>query len=318
MPLPVLRLRFLRLLRLLLLLLVLLLLSTHCSCERVSEWDHAQVSVFVQARTGIRVDPLRLQEAGITGYHLLDNRVSAQQLGFLGVTSPREQSRIVDAIAQLDREISTNATSLLDWRAANQRLTDYWILPLSMAPRAFLLWVRFFDAADELHATAGIDDSLASSPLPNFVAAFVFAPHLPRAEAATRPSARMVDDHASTDTFPLRTVLVWTEWAGVVNDVLFVIGTLRNIAAATNGDTSAAVVAVAITGLLYSCLDVLFVVLAFLSYYVLYWVLPSLLSSAFFFMIVCGARPLQQTLWLLYNLSSVYNEFARGGGRHID
>ena len=72
-----------------------------------------------------------------------DGHLDTDVMVALGITNPLHQKRLRAAIATLDVQFSDHPSSLTQFRAANLRLVDMWLLPLSPSPMSLLAWVHF-------------------------------------------------------------------------------------------------------------------------------------------------------------------------------
>ena len=91
-------------------------------------------------------------------------------------------------------KITQNPGDYLEWRVANLRLNDMWLLPmLQMAPRSLAIWVRFVnentadtkDSGSKESAFEKADDPFDSTSLPVFWGTLVFCSVLPAFQGAS-------------------------------------------------------------------------------------------------------------------------------------
>lgn len=116
----------------------------------VSQWDAFEVADFFYQNAGVKVDATLIAEANIQGDDLFDGLIDETVLSVqLGVTRPLDQKKILKVIHDLDKSVSDAPSSLWDWRAANLRLCDMWLIPLySTSPSFLLIWSRYFDTSE--------------------------------------------------------------------------------------------------------------------------------------------------------------------------
>lgn len=134
------------------------------------------------------MSPAKLEAAGISGEALFDRE---DLWGSVGLDA-RQMKRVETAVSELDAKVSTQPDDVWEWRAANRRLCDCWLVPLLNAPHLASLWLRFFDRDD--HAAGGgldsLDDPIDESSAPSFWLAFFGAPSCARGRRALSPRGR--------------------------------------------------------------------------------------------------------------------------------
>jgi len=57
-----------------------------------------------------------------------------------------KKSKVTRTLDAIKKELNKAPVDFYEWRLLNMRLCNLWILPLSMSPRAMLIWARFFDS----------------------------------------------------------------------------------------------------------------------------------------------------------------------------
>ena len=107
--------------------------------------------------------------------------VTSAILTKLGMTDTTAQDKLFKALAKLDLQITKNPGDFFEWRTANLRLFDTWIMPLSIgAPRSLALWARYVQAGDdsgsEETAQEKVDDVVDSSSVVKFWSVVTLVP----------------------------------------------------------------------------------------------------------------------------------------------
>ena len=97
------------------------------------------------------------------------------------MTDTTAQDKLFKALAKLDLQITKNPGDFFEWRTANLRLFDTWIMPLSIgAPRSLALWARYVQAGDdsgsEETAQEKVDDVVDSSSVVKFWSVVTLVP----------------------------------------------------------------------------------------------------------------------------------------------
>lgn len=155
----------------------------------VDDWSIEQVSVFL-AEAGANVPPSTLAKVGLTGgadmQFLTD--VTGEKLGLTPIDFGKAKSAIMSKLA----EVNAKPVDFWEWRAANRRLFDSWIAPLTNEPRALLIWMRFVDSNE---AIEHINDEIDEINIFIFWFYWLFAPHYPLWQVASKFS----DSHTYVD-----------------------------------------------------------------------------------------------------------------------
>lgn len=228
----------------------------------VSEWDAAAVADFFYQKAGIRVDAKLIAEANIQGDDLFDGLIDEVVLSTqLGVTRPLDQKRILKAITDLDKTVSDAPGSLWDWRAANLRLCDMWLLPLYGASPSFLLiWSRYFDESEGI--LDALDDSVDKCGLLWFWTMVIFIPCYPIYSLA---AASPIGGFAGT-------VIYLTALLNFLGNVLSILSFFKYFPKRVQKE---------IGGLILACV----------SYYVFWWVSFKFVLDFFFYLNLYVASP---------------------------
>lgn len=147
----------------------------------VDDWDSAKIATFFSDQSGHAVTTEAVAAAGIAPVDLFDGMVTSAILTKLGMTDITAQDKLFKALAKLDLQITKNPGDFFEWRTANLRLFDTWIMPLSMgAPRSLALWARYIQAGDdsgsEETAQEKVDDVVDSSSVVKFWSVVTFVP----------------------------------------------------------------------------------------------------------------------------------------------
>ncbi len=109
----------------------------------VDDWTADDIAKHLKQDVKIDVPASAIAEVGLDGstlYAVFDLDLAGLRLNPTGSTSVKE------SLQQLLHRMNTNPADFWEWRAANRRLFDNWILPLSICPRALLIWMRFLTA----------------------------------------------------------------------------------------------------------------------------------------------------------------------------
>ena len=96
----------------------------------------------------------------------------------LGVTGVLKHKKCLAAIEALDTRITRAPADFMEWRVANLRLFDLWIMPLVNAPRIGSLYARYFMSADTQAILGSPGRVLAEMGFARFWICTVFAPEV--------------------------------------------------------------------------------------------------------------------------------------------
>jgi len=176
----------------------------------------------------------------------------------------------------LAARINKTPANFAEWRLANRRLCDMWLIPLSTSPRALLIWLRFFHT-DEESALDIHDSAIDETDLSVFIWQLIFVPTWPLVESL----AKYIDkDTYMDDVF--RYVLSVRLGADVLEVIALTMDPFevfaRTIVAEMYGVSS-----------------------AFFSYYVLWYITPLFLLDFLFYSLVFVGVP----LYALFKLMTV-------------
>ena len=110
----------------------------------VDDWTATNFSKYIKNETDIDVTSASIEAFGLNGAALsiiADPQLDWSSLGL----KPTELVVVKKSLQKLLHRMDSKPADFWEWRAANRRLFDMWISPLSMSPRALLIWMRFYD-----------------------------------------------------------------------------------------------------------------------------------------------------------------------------
>lgn len=107
------------------------------------------VSEFLLWEARVKVSPDVVKKQGLGIENLFDGRLNEATMAALGITSPRQQKRVLHAVGLLDTRWTWHPPSAWEWRAANLRLCDMWLVPMYIfSPSFLLIWSRYIDETE--------------------------------------------------------------------------------------------------------------------------------------------------------------------------
>ena len=235
--------------------------ATSCSNHfGVDDWDADHVAKFFKSKANVKIPPSTLTQYGITGHKLFDGLMTDATLEALGVADATKRTKALAAIAELDERLTHQPSDVWEWRLANRRLCDFWVITLwGCAPRSLLIWLRFFDHDDETGALERVDDVIDQMGPVNFWLTWLCVPSLPFARLA-----RQLDLSGYMDTMVYLIAQLW-----VIAGFL-VVAIIAFLPAAMKGPYLKQCVISELTGIAYTVL----------TYYILYPIIPNWLSDA--------------------------------------
>eukprot|EP00038_Savillea_parva_P021584 m.35499 g.35499 ORF g.35499 m.35499 type:complete len:320 (+) comp5289_c0_seq2:183-1142(+) len=225
----------------------------------LDDWTATDLRQFFLDEADVDVSVDKITHAGLRVDDLFDGRLDDRVLEHdLGVTSVLKRKRIIEAARALDSALTAHPRSFVEWRFTNRRLCDFWVLPLTNAPRMFLLWLRY-GSPDFTNALEDADDSVDKIPLIDFWVTWTLVPSLPQAVFAGHHNAR-----------------------GMADTVMYIAAILRAMHEAV---TAVTVVMTGSTHILFAPLRGEFglFVWSLFSYHVLYWFWPTIFLDALFY-----------------------------------
>lgn len=166
---------------------------------------------------------------------------------------------MLEAVLNLDTRASSKPGNVFEWRYSNRRLCDFWLLPLSSAPRMLLLWLRYSDYDDNTGALEEVDNVVDAISLTDFWLIWLLVPSMPQFQLASQLDVR-----------------------GFADTVIFLAATCR---ALLEVSTAVAVVMSGSTKLLIAPLREEFwqYVYCLVSYYLLWWLWPNIVLDLYFY-----------------------------------
>jgi hypothetical protein len=113
----------------------------------VDDWTADDIAKHLKQDLKIDVSTTAIAALGLQGSTLF--AVSEVDLSSLGL-KPAEVVAVRRSLSQVLHRVNIKPADFWEWRAANRRLFDSWIAPLSLSPRAILFWMRFYDSNDAI------------------------------------------------------------------------------------------------------------------------------------------------------------------------
>jgi len=141
-------------------------------CEDIVHWMNLSIGMGAQV-DGCSTDEGKL----LTGTKLIQGRVKDITLSVLGMSENTHIESLRIAAAGLRRNVSKTPLSFFEWRAANQRLCDFWIVPLmTLSPRSLRIWAKLTSISDD-SAIDDYDDWADDTPWSKFLFKTLAVPH---------------------------------------------------------------------------------------------------------------------------------------------
>ena len=152
----------------------------------VDNWDSTQVQKFLK-KAGVRVKLPQLAELKVDGSILMSIESHMDVLDQLKL-SEKQKQLVVLAVKKKQDLIDRNPKDLFEWRSANRRLVDYYILPLvTLSPQATLFWMGFFDSTSNIDE---VTDKIDNMGFISYWFFFWISPSYPLYQTASSLSVR--------------------------------------------------------------------------------------------------------------------------------
>lgn len=142
----------------LVMLLACFAVPTACSQHNhgVDDWTAEDFGRYIREDTSFDVPTSAILAIGLDGSSFF--AVSDVNLSSL-LLQPSQQAVVRQSLDKLFNRANTEPVDFWEWRSANRRLSDNWIVPLAISPRALLIWSRFFDSSSAIdHIRGSIDE----------------------------------------------------------------------------------------------------------------------------------------------------------------
>jgi hypothetical protein len=131
-------------------LLLLAVFPVHCNESHfgIDDWTSQDFADHLKKDAKLNVPATAIEACGITGnslHHVAEMSVSDLSTGAcsgLGL-NPVQTVQLKESLSRVMNRASSNPVDFWEWRAANRRLFDFWIQPLALNPRTFLIRMRF-------------------------------------------------------------------------------------------------------------------------------------------------------------------------------
>lgn len=145
---------------------------------QASSWTATNIAEFFRAEASVEVAVGAINRAKLSSEQLFDGSLDGAMLSQqLGITLEAEQEQIHRALDELGARLTVTPGSAWDWRLANRRLCDWWIMPLaSYAPEVLLIWSRYHNPSGALGI---LDDELDQAGPLWFWTTFMLVPSYP-------------------------------------------------------------------------------------------------------------------------------------------
>jgi hypothetical protein len=159
----------------------------------------------------------------------------------------------------LDTKLTNAPGNFYEWRYANRRLCDFWLLPLSNAPKMLLLWLRYTDHDDPTGILEELDNVVDQTTFIDFWLTWTFVPSLPQFQLARQ-----------------------LQVAGMADTVIYLVAGSRVLLELL---TATAVVMSGSVNLLFVTLrgELWLYTYSLFSFYVFWWFWPSFLLDLLFY-----------------------------------
>jgi len=253
-------------------------LSVVCGAlpKDVSTWGASEVAEFFYREAGANIAPKVIADAGIQGDDLFDGILNDAILEHdLGVNQGVKRAKILKAIENLDREINLSADSIWEWRAANIRLSDFWLMTLiNSAPSTLLLWSRFVDSSQGV--LDKFDDPIDECNIFWFWLMVIFIPYYPFYSII---SANPIGGFAGM-------VMYFFIFSGLVSNIVSIFAFSKTFPLRMTKEFGG-------------------LVAALFCYYILYWFIPRFFMDLWLYFAIYIAIPAQVFFMLLGTLAVV-------------
>jgi len=236
--------------------------------------------------------------------------VTAKQSGsFWSGRARASPHAVVDIDGDGDLDISHR--NIVEFRKANPRLVDNWIMPLAaIAPRSLLLWGRYFanveneaeqPVVEAVVAAFGKDHDGVDESDVKFWATFLFTPHFPMWQAANQMDIRSADpwmNYADGVMQFAYALLFFSDVLMIIVPIMIIFSPITQAllqhepGLTTSGALKAYCVGAAIGTL---AVNILLLIACCFSYYVWWHIIPTGLVDFFFNLNLYLLLPL--TLW---------------------
>ena len=233
----------------------------------VDDWTAEDIAKHLKAETKVDVQTAAIAAVGLQGSTLF--AIADVDLSGLGL-KPAETAAVRRSLVQLMNRVNTKPADFWEWRAANRRLFDDWIMPLSASPRTLLIWMRFFDSNE---AIEHINDEIDETNIFVFGLQWLFVPSYPLYQVVSKAS----DEHSYMDELAM-----FVYGAGILSDIIgwmVIFGKGKGVASVV--ETSAQQLVLAL--FLFSW--------ALFSYYIMWWIIPLFLKTIVFYIYIYLVYP---------------------------
>jgi len=114
----------------------------------LDDWGILDIHKFLETKSKSKIDIEKLRELGLTNAFALLNLEESKYESIIvqGALFDSKEKKIKRTITAVKHLITKDPIDFYEWRVMNERLCDFWILPLAFgSPRPLLVWVRYFN-----------------------------------------------------------------------------------------------------------------------------------------------------------------------------
>ena len=178
----------------------------------VDNWDASHVQKFLK-KAGVRVKLPQLEDLKVDGSTLMSIESHMDVLDQLKL-SEKQKKLVLLAVKHKQDLIAKAPEDVFEWRSANRRLVDYYILPLvALSPQATLFWMGFFDS------TSNIDEVTDKIENMNFITYWFFfwiSPSYPLYQTASSLKTSCMTDIIITYSLLAGAIAEFAVWASIL------------------------------------------------------------------------------------------------------
>jgi hypothetical protein len=193
----------------------------------VDDWDTKRVHKFMK-NAGVPLQLDVLEYFKFDGHMLMSIDTHMKMLNELPVErcarlrgckivnglTDKEKAKLLAAVKSKQESIAKAPADVFEWRVANRRMADYFILPLLLSSHATLLWVRF---SSFLHNNLEqVTDEIDDIPSLEFWFKFLVAPSWPLYQVASKLQTSCFVDTVIMYSFGLQAAAEATGFMGLL------------------------------------------------------------------------------------------------------
>lgn len=141
----------------------------------ITNWTARDFSTFLDGHQ-IRHDKSKLEAMDINGHSIFAKDTISPDILENAKISNADVARINEFLYIKKASVSLTPRDIWEFRLANMRLFDMWLIPIVNAPRVLLIWIRYFNKNNGVDR---FDDQIDNISEGFFWLSFIFAPSRP-------------------------------------------------------------------------------------------------------------------------------------------